>query len=211
MPLFFCPGATEQCQHLQDRLHRQSEVIKRLQRNITQLHTQLQARPAVTMTTSNSVETANRVSEIPANTNTIYMITPTYTRWTQKADLTRLCQTLMHVPKLHWIVVEDSEQKTRLVTRFLSRCRVKSTHLNTRTAQHLRLKENEPVWRKNRGVEQRNLALDWLRNAAAGGTLPRQRTGGGVVYFGDDDNTYDLEIFEEVGTIVISTMYMMSL
>jgi len=67
----------------------------------------------------------------------------------------------------------------------------------------LRLKENEPVWRKNRGVEQRNLALDWLRNAAAAGTLPQQKTGGGVVYFGDDDNTYDLEIFEEVGMIVI--------
>ena len=175
MPLFFCPGATEQCQHLQDRLHRQSEMIMRLQRNITQLHTQLQARPAVTMTTSNSVETANRVSEIPANLNTIYMITPTYTRWTQKADLTRLCQTLMHVPKLYWIVVEDSDQKTRLVTRFLSRCRVESTHLNTRTAQHLRVKENEPVWRKNRGVEQRNFTL---RNAATDGTLPQQRTGG---------------------------------
>ena len=209
--LFFCPGATEQCQHLQDRLHRQSEMIMKLQRNITQLHTQLhtqlRVRPAVTMTTSNSVETANQVSEIPANLNTIYMITPTYTRWTQKADLTRLCQTLMHVPKLHWIVVEDSDQKTRLVTRFLSRCRVKSTHLSTRTAQHLRLKENEPVWRKNRGVEQRNLALDWLKNAATDGTLPRRgrrRTGGGVVYFGDDDNTYDIEIFEEVSTIVIS-------
>ena len=105
----------------------------------------------------------------------------------------------MHVPKLHWIVVEDSEQKTRLVTRFLARCRVESTHLNTRTAEHLRLKQNEPVWRKNRGVEQRNLALDWLRNAAAAGTLSWQQNGGGVVFFGDDDNTYDIELFEEVG------------
>ena len=50
------------------------------------------------------------------------MITPTYARWTQKADLTRLCQTLMHVPSLHWIVVEDSEEKTDLVKRLLGLC-----------------------------------------------------------------------------------------
>jgi len=200
---FCCPHATEQCQHLQDKVHQQSEMIMKLQRNVTKLHTQLQVWSAVTTTTSNNVAAANQGSKIPANLTTIYMITPTYARWTQKADLTRLCQTLMHVPKLHWIVVEDSEQKTRLVTRFLSRCRVENTHLNTRTAQHLRLKENEPVWRKNRGVEQRNLALDWLRNAAAAGTLPQQKTGGGVIYFGDDDNTYDIQIFEEVGMIVI--------
>ena len=137
MPFLFCPHATEQCQHLQDKVHQQSEMIMKLQRNITK---QLQVRSAVTTTTSNNVAAANQVSEIPANLTTIYMITPTYARWTQKADLTRLCQTLMHVPKLHWIVVEDSEQKTRLVTRFLSRCRVESTHLNTRTAQHLRLR-----------------------------------------------------------------------
>ena len=51
----------------------------------------------------------------------IYMITPTHSRHTQKADLTRLCHTLMHVDNLHWIVVEDSYEKTSLVTRFLAR------------------------------------------------------------------------------------------
>ena len=60
----------------------------------------------------------------------------------------------------------------------------------------LRLKENEPVWHKNRGVEQRNLGLEWLRDRAAEGALPEG--GRGVIYFGDDDNTYDLQIFEEV-------------
>ena len=59
-----------------------------------------------------------------------------------------------------------------------------------------RLKAGEPVWRKNRGVEQRNEALLWLREAAEDHLLE----GGarGVVYFGDDDNTYDISIFEEV-------------
>ena len=51
----------------------------------------------------------------------IYMITPTHSCDTQKADLTRLCHTLMHINNLHWIVVEDSIQKTSLVTHFLAR------------------------------------------------------------------------------------------
>lgn len=78
----------------------------------------------------------NSTNNIP----TIYMITPTYSRWTQKADLTRLCQTLMHIKHLHWIVVEDSEIKTDLVTRFLSHCPVSSTQLNIRTIKELQRK-----------------------------------------------------------------------
>lgn len=109
----------------------------------------------------------------------------------------------MHVQRLHWIVVEDSDSKTRLVTRLLSgnnTCKVKNTHLNVRTRPDLRLAPNDPNWRKNRGVEQRNLAIDWLRKTATGGKLPGTEVGGagGVVYFGDDDNTYDLAVFDEV-------------
>lgn len=63
----------------------------------------------------------------------------------------------------------------------------------------MRLKKNEPVWKKNRGVEQRNLAIDWLRERTTAGTLPRR----GVVYFGDDDNTYDTALFEEVSGMAL--------
>ena len=61
---------------------------------------------------------------------------------------------------------------------------------------HCRLKANEAVWHKNRGVEQRNAGLQWLRDRAADEMLEGWE--GGVVYFGDDDNTYDIQIFEEV-------------
>ena len=44
-----------------------------------------------------------------------------------------------------------------------------------------------------RGTMQRNLALRWLRE-----TFPRNSSQPGVVYFADDDNTYSLELFEEV-------------
>lgn len=121
---------------------------------------------------------------------TVYMITPTYARWTQKADLTRLCQTLMHVRQIHWIVVEDAVSPTPLVTKLLRRCTVPSTHLHTRTPERLRLKGGEPTWRKCRGVEQRNAGLEWLRRNVGNEE--------GVVYFGDDDNTYDVELFEQM-------------
>lgn len=122
---------------------------------------------------------------------TIYVITPTYKRLTQKADLTRLSQTLLHVPKLHWILVEDSEEKTDLVIRFLENCGISYTHLAVRTPKQLITKEGDPRWLKARGVEQRNLGLKWMRQNFRSDMK-------GIVYFGDDDNTYDLRIFEQV-------------
>ena len=123
---------------------------------------------------------------------TIYAITPTYTRLTQKADLTRLSQTFLHIPKFRWIVVEDSNEKTGLVARFLSNCGVTYTHLATKTRQNLQRKGDDPRWLKARGVDQRNLGLQWVREHY---DKTRQR---GVVYFADDDNTYDVQIFKQV-------------
>ena len=39
----------------------------------------------------------------------IFVITPTYARPVQKAELTRLCNTFLIVPNLHWILVEDAK------------------------------------------------------------------------------------------------------
>ena len=110
----------------------------------------------------------------------IYVITPTYTRSVQKADLTRLSQTLRLVPNLHWILVEDSKNKTELVTNFLVQCNLSYTHLAvTETKKDA----------TRRGILQRNAALTWLR---------ANNVTNGVVYFADDDNTYDVRLFEEV-------------
>ena len=51
----------------------------------------------------------------------IYLITPTYARLTQKADMTRLMYTLLHVENLHWIIIEDHDEKTELITKFIER------------------------------------------------------------------------------------------
>lgn len=121
----------------------------------------------------------------------IYVITPTYARPVQKAELTRLSHTLLLVPNIHWIVVEDSENKTELVTKFLHNCGIKHTHLNVPTPPQMKMTPEDPNWLKPRGVLQRNMGLYWLRHHL---TLLDQ----GVVYFADDDNTYDLQLFEEM-------------
>ena len=125
---------------------------------------------------------------------TIFAITPTYARITQKVDLTSLCQTVMNVPNLVWIIIEDSEDTTPLVTKLLQRCKVQSVHLNVRTPQKMRPRAGQENKRLlfSRGVEQRNTGLDWIRRNCS------ERKCRGVVYFMDDDNKYDLRLFEEV-------------
>ncbi|CAI8029693.1 Galactosylgalactosylxylosylprotein 3-beta-glucuronosyltransferase 3 [Geodia barretti] len=154
------------------RIQQQSELISSLSRNISRLQRRLE------QLQKGAGDDKQEDDELAW----IYMITPTYARWTQKADLTRLAQTLMQVPRLHWIVVEDSERKTELVTEFLTEADGSF--------------EDHSFERPDRGIEQRNKALELLRRKAADGTL----VGGarGVVYFGDDDNTYDIAIFEEM-------------
>ena len=45
---------------------------------------------------------------------------------------------------------------------------------------------------KPRGVANRNLGLEWVI----------ENVDDGVVYFADDDNTYDIRLFQEVGRLV---------
>lgn len=59
----------------------------------------------------------------------------------QKAELTRLSQTFLHVPQLHWIVVEDSPHKTPLVTDLLMKSGLTYTHLHMPTAKDRKLQE----------------------------------------------------------------------
>ncbi|CAL9687391.1 unnamed protein product [Knipowitschia caucasica] len=126
--------------------------------------------------------TAANLSALPV----IYAITPTYNRPVQKAELTRLGQVFRQVPRLHWILVEDSSTRSDLVSRFLARCGVAAyTHLNIFTPRRFK-RAGMP-----RATEQRNVALTWLRQH-------RGRKDAGVVFFADDDNTYSLELFDEV-------------
>ena len=115
---------------------------------------------------------------------TIYIITPTHTRITQFSDLNRLINTLLLVPKIFWIIVEDANNKSKRLAKFLNRSGIDYHHLkikspwgSVRTSKYYK------------GSVQRNKALDWLI---------KQNKTDGVVYFADDDNSYDLQLFEEV-------------
>ncbi|XP_076441596.1 galactosylgalactosylxylosylprotein 3-beta-glucuronosyltransferase 3-like isoform X2 [Babylonia areolata] len=152
--------------------------------NLSQIHTPKRLRVPnksdVRAVASARTDYMNRHSqELP----TVVAITPTYSRMTQKADLLRLCYTLMHVPRVHWIVVEDSVEKTATVTEILANCHGPSvTHLTATTSRKT----------IHRGIDQRNAALDWIRRCLQPSALA------GGVYFADDDNTYDLLLFEAV-------------
>ena len=50
---------------------------------------------------------------------TIYVVTPTYERSVQYAELTRLQNTLRSVPKVFWIIIEDSEYKSKAISNLL--------------------------------------------------------------------------------------------
>ena len=121
----------------------------------------------------------------------VYAITPTYARATQRVDLISLCHTLMHVPNITWIVVEDSVNKTQAVRDVLTKqCKsVTSVHLATRSPKPLA---------KGRGINQRNAGLSWIRQKCGSQTATEKKCRG-VVYLMDDDNKYDLRLFHEVG------------
>ena len=51
----------------------------------------------------------------------VFVITPTFNRYEQEAELTRLGQTLMLAGKVTWIVVEDSETVSSKLQNILSK------------------------------------------------------------------------------------------
>lgn len=90
------------------------------------------------------------------------------------------------------ILVEDSDVKTKKIQSFLEYSKLSCVHLNEPTPPDLIINKDEKTWSKPRGVTQRNKGIAWLRDN------PEKLHHAGVVYFADDDNTYDIRLFEEV-------------
>ncbi|XP_076441594.1 galactosylgalactosylxylosylprotein 3-beta-glucuronosyltransferase 3-like isoform X2 [Babylonia areolata] len=180
----WCPD--EEVQAERELLETYRERLQKADITINNLNAKLSARPS-------QISVHRHQNEHVPGLPTIYLITPTHTRTEQKAELVRLSHTLLHIYNIHWIVIEDSEMKTPLVTNFLSTCGLNYTHLSVLTPPEVKMKDTDPNWLKPRGVLQRNAGLSWLRETAR-----TQNLEPAVVYFADDDNTYSLQLFEEM-------------
>ncbi|XP_067006042.2 galactosylgalactosylxylosylprotein 3-beta-glucuronosyltransferase P isoform X2 [Anabrus simplex] len=113
----------------------------------------------------------------------IYVITPTYRRPEQIPLLVQLSHTLLQVKNISWLVVEDAEKKSKSVAEFLQKCGIHYQHLIGPMPEKYRKKKEQP-----KGVSNRNRAIQWLKD----------HNTSGVMYFADDDNTYDVQLFEEM-------------
>lgn len=127
------------------------------------------------------------------NPDPIYVITPTYRRPEQIPELTRISHTLMLVRNVHWLVIEDAAVATKQVTDLLAGTGLKFDHLVAPMPDKYKLKKGA----KPRGVSNRNRGLQWIRANATKG----------VFYFADDDNTYDISLFDEIRTTKTVSMF----
>lgn len=100
----------------------------------------------------------------------------------------------MHVPHLHWIVADDNADGCNaMLDQTLQRFGIPYTHLSSPMHESYRALSPIP-----RGVANRRAAIHWIRD---NGRRP------GVLYFGDDDNTFDLRLFEEIRNTRKVTMF----
>lgn len=121
---------------------------------------------------------------------TVYVITPTYPRAEQIAELTRIGQTLMLAENIIWIVAEDALQPTKQVLELLKDLGIVYKYLLTPMPKQHRDKKHS-MWPK--GVANRNGGLEWILEH-----VKETKDDSGVIYFCDDDNTYDYRLFNEI-------------
>ncbi|KAL7643435.1 UNVERIFIED_CONTAM: hypothetical protein RMT77_005417 [Armadillidium vulgare] len=115
----------------------------------------------------------------------IYVITPTYGRPEMIPELTRLGQSLLLVPRLHWIIAEDSYNCTDTIIDLLNSLGSPYTYLLSPMPNGYRKKKGA----KPKGVSNRRAALDWIKEHG---------NDADVLYFLDDDNTVNVKLFDEI-------------
>ena len=116
----------------------------------------------------------------------LYIVTPTYTRREQVVEMVRMSHTLLHVDNVIWILAEDSDSCSPLVESYLQRFGMPYVHLVSPMPAMYKKEKYKP-----RGVASRRAGLDWILTHHD----PSKKA---IVYFADDDNTYDLKLFEEI-------------
>ena len=134
---------------------------------------------------------------IPLDEPIVYIITPTTSKrgLTQLDNLMSFGQTLKLDGNIYWVIVEDTDTCCSSTVRSL-------LHRLGLPFAHVIAKTNPPKGAPgHRGVDQRNHALELVESSVQDQGQRLMTTSNmtssmtGVVYFGDDDNTYDLRLF----------------
>jgi len=130
----------------------------------------------------------------------LYVITPTYARWTQKAELVRISHSLaLSSLPIHWIIIEDTKNSD--VSQLLKNLKnsikkfptIKISLLIAATPDETKLGQNDPNWKYPRGVQQRNAGIKFV--------VENRKNDSAVLVLADDDNTYTPELFHEFASI----------
>lgn len=124
--------------------------------------------------------------------DTVYVMTPTYARPNQKSLLTALAQTFYFVEKFHWLVIEDSAELSPWITKLLDRFDFNFTQMACDRKAFCRTHKCQKASAK--GSVPRNCGLLWIKESGIQD---------GVLYFADDDNFYDVRLFDEVMELFI--------
>ncbi|KAJ3035651.1 Galactosylgalactosylxylosylprotein 3-beta-glucuronosyltransferase 1 [Rhizophlyctis rosea] len=141
-------------------------------------------------TCRHTIEIGETGENLCPDNSRLLLITPTYERLTRRPDLIKLKNTLAQVPNLLWILIEDGAAIDPSTEDFLRESpAVPFIYFPQETVK----KSNAT----HRGLDQRNAALDYIRD----------RRINGVVYFTDDDNAYDLKLFENLRNVTTLSLF----
>ncbi|CAD5220708.1 unnamed protein product [Bursaphelenchus okinawaensis] len=110
----------------------------------------------------------------------VILITSTYHRPQRIADFHSLIHNFRHIDNIFWIVVEEGPQTDQFIESLLKRSNVPYVYLNA-----------ENVDTPCHGWSQRNAALDYIRSNK------ESFKDSDVVYFANDENTYDKRLFDK--------------
>ena len=97
-----------------------------------------------------------------------------------------MSHTLLHIANVVWIIAEDSETCSDFVDSFVRSANISYVHLTSPMPKKYRTKGAKP-----KGVSNRRASMKWILEN-------HKWQQDGVLYFADDDNTYDLKLFEEI-------------
>ena len=137
---------------------------------------------------------------IPLDEPIVYIIMPTTSKrgLTQLDNLMSFGQTLKLDGNFYWVIVEDTDTCCSSAVRAL-------LHRTGLPFAHVIAKSNPPKGAPgHRGVDQRNRGLEIVESLVQDPSQRLTTTGNnnrtrnnmtGVVYFADDDNTYDVRLF----------------